>query len=128
MPVSRANDGSLLPAQIDAHAAAVTAAHAAIDALPEEPPRWERARSLATYAQTLLTADLSPADLGAGGGMPRGPPRRCRRRPMPQTLGQLEGSGHIPEAIELFTQAHRLAEEASLSVRLRAALRPPGST
>src|SRR5499425_2939509 len=98
--VSRANERlAYYLLEIDAHAAAVTAARAAIDALPEEPPRWERARSLATYAQTLLTAD----DL--------------------VTLGLLEErGGRTTEAIELFTQAHRHAEEARvLSVRLRAA-------
>ena len=34
--------------------AAAEAAQAAVDVLPEEPPRWERARALATHAQTLL--------------------------------------------------------------------------
>src|SRR6266571_5010617 len=60
--VSRANERlAYYLLEIDAHADAVAAARAAIDALPEDPPRWERARSLATYAQTLLTADdLSP--------------------------------------------------------------------
>src|SRR6516162_257987 len=56
--VSRANERlAYYLLEIDQYAAAVAAARAAIDALPEEPPRWERARSLATYAQTLLTAD-----------------------------------------------------------------------
>ena len=32
------------------------AAQAAVDALPEDPPRWERARALATLAQTLMYA------------------------------------------------------------------------
>ncbi|MBO0815519.1 MAG: AAA family ATPase, partial [Actinobacteria bacterium] len=112
--------------EIDAHAAAVTAARAAIDALPEEPPRWERARSLATYAQTLLTADdLSPAKTWA---LAARDAARAADALSPEadalvTLGQLEErGGRIPEAIELFTQAHRLAAKAGvLSVRLRAA-------
>jgi DNA-binding CsgD family transcriptional regulator len=125
--VSRANERlAYYLLEIDAHAAAVTAAHAAIDALPEEPPRWERARSLATYAQTLLTADdLSPAKTWA---LAARDAARAAKALSPEadalvTLGQLEErSGRIPEAIELFTQAHRQAEEAEvLSVRLRAA-------
>src|SRR5262249_55210935 len=56
--VSRANERlAYYLLEIDAHAAAVAAAHAAIDALPEEPPRWQRARALATHAQTPLSAD-----------------------------------------------------------------------
>ena len=76
--VSRANERlAYYLLEIDQHAAAVAAARAAIDALPEEPPRWERARSLATYAQTLLTADdLSPAQTVGAGGAGRGPGRR----------------------------------------------------
>jgi hypothetical protein len=33
---------------------AAAAARAAIDALPPEPPTWERARAMATYANVLL--------------------------------------------------------------------------
>ncbi len=47
--------------ETDEAAAAAEAAHAAIDALPENPPRWERARAMATYAQTLLYADSRAA-------------------------------------------------------------------
>ena len=35
---------------------AVEAAQAAVDALPEDPPSWERSRALATLAQTLMYA------------------------------------------------------------------------
>jgi DNA-binding CsgD family transcriptional regulator len=125
--VSRANERlAYYLLDIDQHAAAVAAARAAIDALPEEPPRWERARSLATYAQTLLTADdLSPAQTWA---LAARDAARAAGAQSPEadalvTLGQLEErSGRIPEAIELFTQAHRQAQEAGvLSVHLRAA-------
>jgi DNA-binding CsgD family transcriptional regulator len=125
--VSRANERlAYYLLEIDAHAAAVTAARAAIDALPEDPPRWERARSLATYAQTLLTADdLTPAKTWA---LAARDAARAAGAQSPEadalvTLGQLEErGGRIPEAIELFTQAHRQAREAGvLSVRLRAA-------
>jgi DNA-binding CsgD family transcriptional regulator len=125
--VSRANERlAYYLLDVDQHAAAVAAAREAIDALPEEPPRWERARSLATYAQTLLTADdLSPAQTWA---LAARDAARAAGAQSPEadalvTLGQLEErSGHIPEAIELFTQAHRQAREAGvLGVQLRAA-------
>src|SRR5262249_59073378 len=42
--------------------AAVAAAETAVDALPEEPPTWQRARALATHARALLTIeDEAPA-------------------------------------------------------------------
>src|SRR5690242_3284757 len=125
--VSRANERlAYYLLDIDADAAAVAAAHAAIEALPEDPPRWERARSLATYAQTLLSADdLSPAKTWALAARDAG---RAAKTQSPEadalvTLGLLEErDGRIPEAIELFTQAHHQAEEAGvLGVRLRAA-------
>ena len=125
--VSRANERlAYYLLEIDQHAAAVDAARAAIDALPEEPPRWERARSLATYAQTLLTADdLSPARTWA---LAARDAARAAGAQSPEadalvTLGQLEErSGNISEAIELFTEAHQQAQEAGvLGVHLRAA-------
>jgi len=125
--VSRANERlAYYLLEIDQHKAAAAAARAAIDALPEEPPRWERARSLATYAQTLLTADdLSPAYTWAQAARDAA---RAAGAQSPEadalvTLGQLEErSGRIPEAIELFTEAHQQAQEAGvLGVHLRAA-------
>ena len=106
--------------------AAIAAARAGIDALPEEPPRWERARALATYAQTLLTADdLSPAqewalrarDAARAAGAP------STEADALVTLGQLdERAGRPAAAIEVFTLAHRQARDAGvLGVRLRAA-------
>jgi DNA-binding CsgD family transcriptional regulator len=105
---------------------AVAAGRAGIDALPEDPPRWERARALATYAQTLLTADdLSPAqewavrarDAARAAGAPSSEADAL------VTLGLLdERAGRPAAAIELFTLAHRQAREAGvLGVRLRAA-------
>src|SRR6516164_1166564 len=125
--VSRANERlAYYLLEIDQDASAVAAAHAAIDALPEEPPRWERARSLATYAQTLLSADnLSAAKTWA---LAARDAARAAKAQSPEadalvTLGLLEErDGRIPEAIDLFTQAHHQAEEAGvLGVRLRAA-------
>jgi DNA-binding CsgD family transcriptional regulator len=125
--ISRANERlAFYLLEIDAHDAAIAAARDAINALPEEPPRWERARSLATYAQTLLTAaDLSPARTWALAALDAA---RAAGAQSPEadalvTLGLLEErSGRITEAIELFTEAHHQAQEAGvLGVHLRAA-------
>jgi DNA-binding NarL/FixJ family response regulator len=105
---------------------AMAAARAGIDALPEDPPRWERARALATYAQTLLTAeDLSPAQEWA---LRARDSARAARAPWVEadalvTLGLLdERAGRPAAAIEVFTLAHRQARDAGvLGVRLRAA-------
>ena len=125
--VSKANERlAFYLLDMDAYAAAKDAARAAIDALPEEPARWERARALATYAHTLLSADdqspartwaLAARDVAraAGAGSPEADAL--------VTLGLLEErSGRTSEAIELFTQALRQARETGvLGVHLRAA-------
>jgi len=106
--------------------AAMAAGRAGIDALPEDPPRPERARALATYAQTLLTADdLSPAQEWA---LRARDAARAARAPWVEadalvTLGLLdERAGRPAAAIEVFTLAHRQARDAGvLGVRLRAA-------
>src|SRR5262249_28565304 len=129
--VSRANERlAYYLLEIDAHAAAVAPAPAAMHALPGEPPRSESARGpappRATSAQTLLAADdLSPAKTWA---LAARDAARAAEALSPEadalvTLGQLEErGGRAPEAIELFTQAHHHAQEAGvLSVRLRAA-------
>ena len=47
---------------IDEDDAALTAAEIAVEALPQDPPRWERARALATHARALMSMqDLQPA-------------------------------------------------------------------
>jgi DNA-binding CsgD family transcriptional regulator len=106
--------------------AAVAAARAGIDALPEDPPSPERARALATYAQTLLTADdLSPAHEWA---LRARDSARAAQAPWVEadalvTLGLLdERAGRPAAAVELFTVAYRKARDAGvLGVRLRAA-------
>src|SRR6516165_188710 len=106
--------------------AAVAAARAGIDALPEDPPTWQRARALATYAQTLLTADdLSPAHEWA---LRARDSARAAEAPSVEadalvTLGLLdERDGRPAAAAELFTVAYRKARDAGvLGVRLRAA-------
>ncbi len=106
--------------------AAMAAARAGIDALPEDPPRWERARAMATYAQSLLTADdLSPAQEWA---LRARDAARAAGAPWVEadalvTLGLLdERAGRPAAAIEVFILAHRQARDAGvLGVRLRAA-------
>src|SRR5215813_5354348 len=106
--------------------AAVAAARAGIDSLPENPPTWERARALATYAQSLLTADdLSPAHEWA---LRARDSARAAQAPSVEadalvTLGLLDERGGRPAAAaELFTVAYRKARDAGvLGVRLRAA-------
>jgi DNA-binding NarL/FixJ family response regulator len=105
---------------------AVAAALAAIEALPEDPPRWERARAMATYAQTLLTADdLSPAEEWA---LRARDSARAAEAPSVEadalvTLGLLdERAGRPAAAVDVFTLANRQARDAGvLGVRLRAA-------
>jgi len=111
---------------IDEHDAAIAAAEAAVRALPEEPPRWERARALGTYARTLLSKqDQSPARSQAQRALAaaRAAQASWIEADALVTLGQLsELAGRIEEAIDLFTRAHRQASRAEvLGVELRAA-------
>jgi DNA-binding CsgD family transcriptional regulator len=111
---------------IDEDEAAIAAAEAAVAALPEEPPRWERARALSTYARALLTMkDEAPARSQAERALAAA---SAAAAPWVEadalvTLGQLgERSGRMEEAIDLFTRAHQQARSATmLGVELRAA-------
>jgi len=111
---------------IDEDDAAIAAAEAAVDALPEEPPRWERARALGTHARALLSMkDEGPArsraELALAAARAAGAP--WVEADALVTLGQLsERDGLIDEAIGLFTRAHQQARNAAvLGVELRAA-------
>jgi len=113
--------------EIDEVAAAAEAAEAAVDVLPEDPPRWERARALATHAQTLLyhTRGEAPARAKAEQALAAA---RIAGAPWVEadalvTLGLLEEwVGRTKEAIGLFTMAHQQALDAGvLGVQLRAA-------
>jgi len=106
-------------------AEAVQVARAAIDVLPADPPTWERARAIATYANTLLAAeDPAAADWAERG---RAAARAAHSRSVEAdslvTLGLLgHRQGRDDEAIKLFTAAHAQAREAGvLGVELRAA-------
>src|SRR5258708_37564205 len=104
----------------------MAADEAAGDALPEEPPRWERARALATHARALLSMeDEAPARSRAEQALAAA---RAASAPWVEadslvTLGQLsEWAGRTEEAVGLFTRALQQARSATvLGVELRAA-------
>jgi DNA-binding CsgD family transcriptional regulator len=112
--------------EIDEVDAALAAASAAVDALPEEPPSSRRARALATHALALLSMeDLEPARARAEQARAAA---RAASTPSAEadalvTLGVIsERTGQHREAIELFTRAHQQARTAAvLRVELRAA-------
>jgi DNA-binding CsgD family transcriptional regulator len=111
--------------QEDWVAEAVQVARATVDVLPADPPTWERARAIATYARTLLVSDDRAAAEWAEHG------RLAARAAHSQsveadslvTLGLLSHrQGRNDDAIRLFTAAHGQAREAGvLGVELRAA-------
>ena len=110
---------------VDEDEAAIAAAESAVAALPEQPPTWQRARALGTYARALLTMkDEAPARAQAQLALAAA---RAAAAPWVEadalvTLGQLsEQAGRMEEAIELFTRAHQQARtETVLDVELRA--------
>jgi DNA-binding CsgD family transcriptional regulator len=105
---------------------AVEAAHAGVQAMPEDPPTWERARALATYAQTLIYARDEPE--AAKQARRARAAARAAGAPWVEadtlvTLGELaERHGHEADAIRQFKLAYQQAQEAPvLGVELRAA-------
>jgi DNA-binding CsgD family transcriptional regulator/tetratricopeptide (TPR) repeat protein len=112
--------------ELDATADAETAARAAVHLLPGDPPRKERARALATHAQTLMyTGDEAAA---AGRAQQARVAARAADAPWIEadalvTLGVLaERQGEPAAALDLFTQAWKEAQPlAMLGVELRAA-------
>ena len=111
--------------QEDVITEAVEVARAAIDALPADPPTWERARAIATYANALLAAEDPAAAEWAerGRAAARAAGSRSVEADSLVTLGLLgHRQGRSDEAITLFTAAHTQAREAGvLGVELRAA-------
>jgi DNA-binding CsgD family transcriptional regulator/tetratricopeptide (TPR) repeat protein len=112
--------------ELDACADADTAARAAVDLLPADPPRPERARALATHAQTLMYAGDEEA--AARRAQQARAAARAAGAPWVEadalvTLGMLaERQGDPVAALDLFTQAYREAQAHSmLGVELRAA-------
>ena len=109
-------------------AGAAEAAYTAIEALPEQPPTWERARALGTYAQALLYRDAGSEEQARDFAEQARAAARAANAPWVEadalvTLGVMsERGGRIKEAIELFTAAHDQARQATvLGVELRAA-------
>ncbi len=111
---------------IDEDDAALTAAKIAVEALPPDPPQWERARALATHARALLSMeDLQPARSRARQAQAAAKAARAPRVEADAlvTLGLIsERTGHLKDAIGLYARAHRQAHGAALlGVELRAA-------
>jgi DNA-binding CsgD family transcriptional regulator/tetratricopeptide (TPR) repeat protein len=112
--------------ELDAPADAETAARAAVQLLPDDPPRPQRARALATHAQTLMHAgdEAAAADRAQQARVAA----RAADAPWIEadalvTLGMLaERQGEPAAALDLFTQAWKEAQPLSmLGVELRAA-------
>jgi DNA-binding CsgD family transcriptional regulator len=113
--------------ETDAMPDALEAARCAVDALPAEPARWQRARALATYAQTLMYA---ARDEPAAAAYAQQAVAAAQAADAPGseadalvTLGQLsERSGRLEDAISRYAQAYQQARgTAVLGVELRAA-------
>jgi DNA-binding NarL/FixJ family response regulator len=105
---------------------AVEVARATVEAVPAEPPTWQSARAISTYANTLLVGDDDDAarewaERGLGAA-------RAADAPWVEadaliTLGFLSNrQGHNDEAIKLLTEADKQARQAKMiGVELRAA-------
>ncbi len=104
---------------------AIAAAEAAVAALPGAPPRWERARALATLARALLSLkDDGPAraraeeasEAASAAGAP------WIEADALVTLGQLaERAGRVAEAVRMLSRAHEQARGSGmLGAELRA--------
>ncbi len=112
--------------ELDAASDAEAAAQTAVELLPADPPRKERARALATHAQTLMHA----GDEAAASRRAQQARVAARAADAPWveadamvTLGMLaERQGEPVQALDLFTQAYREAQALNmLGVELRAA-------
>jgi DNA-binding NarL/FixJ family response regulator len=109
-----------------APAEAAEVARATVEATPADPPTWQYARALTTYAYALLMEDdYSVARDWAERGIAAA---RAASAPWVEadalvTLGFMTNrEGHNDEAIKLLTAAHRQAREAMvLGVELRSA-------
>src|SRR5579862_4969691 len=105
---------------------AIEVARATVDNTPADPPTWQHARAISTYANTLLTEnDYTLAREWAEHGLAAA---RAAEAPWVEadalvTLGFISNrEGRNDEAIKVLTQAHRQAREAkNLGVELRAA-------
>jgi DNA-binding NarL/FixJ family response regulator/tetratricopeptide (TPR) repeat protein len=109
-----------------AYEEAVEVARATVDAIPADPPTWQYARAVSTYANTLLIED---DDTVAREQAERGHvAAEAADAPWVQadtliTLGFISNrEGRNDEAIKLLTMAHKQARQARvIGVELRAA-------
>ncbi len=105
---------------------AIEVARATVEGTPAEPPTWQHARAISTYANTLLTEnDYSSAKEWAEHGITAA---RAAGAPWVEadalvTLGFISNrEGRNDEAIKVLTQAHKEAREAKVyGIELRAA-------
>ncbi|HEX3390300.1 MAG TPA: LuxR C-terminal-related transcriptional regulator, partial [Streptosporangiaceae bacterium] len=111
--------------ELDEASDAEAAARAAVELLPADPPRKERARALATHAQTLMHAGDEAAALRRA--QQARVAARAADAPWVEadalvTLGLLaERQGAPTQALDLFSQAYREAQALNmLGVELRA--------
>ena len=105
---------------------AVEVARTTVDATPAEPPTWQHARAISTYANTLLTEnDFSMARAQAERGLAAAQAAGALwvQADALVTLGFISNrEGRNDEAIKLLTEAHKQARQAKgLGVELRAA-------
>jgi DNA-binding NarL/FixJ family response regulator len=109
-----------------AAAEAVEVARATVDATPAEPPTWQYARAISTYANTLLAEDdytIAREQAERGRAVARAAGAPWVEADALVTLGFISNrEGRNDEAIKLLTEAHKQAREAKvLGVELRAA-------
>jgi DNA-binding CsgD family transcriptional regulator len=105
---------------------AVEVARSTVEATPAEPPTWQYARAISTYANTLLnendyTMAREQAERGRAVARAAGAP--WVEADALVTLGFISNrQGRNDEAIKVLTEAHKQAREAMvLGVELRAA-------
>ena len=109
-----------------AAAEAVEVARATVDATPAEPPTWQYARAISTYANTLLNEDdytIAREQAERGRAVARAAGAPWVEADALVTLGFISNrEGRNDEAIKLLTEAHKQARKAKvLGVELRAA-------
>jgi DNA-binding NarL/FixJ family response regulator len=105
-----------------AYTEAVEVARATVDATPADPPTWQYARAVSTYANTLPIEDAREWAERAFSAA-RAADALWIQADALVTLGFISNrEGRNDEAIELLTRAHKQAREAKvLGVELRAA-------
>ena len=105
---------------------AVEVARSTVDATPADPPTWQYARAISTYANTLLTSDdftIARQQAERGRAVARAAGAPWVEADALVTLGYMSNrEGRNDEAIKLLTEAHKQARQAKvLGVELRAA-------